>query len=95
MPDLSPGDRTDCRALENLADHLGTREYATVLVTGDDCCSCLTVTHRHTRLSVAVIISGGWYCTVPPAQIAPTTNAPATARYIAAALGGGTAAATF
>ena len=91
MP-ASQRDQAECRALENLAGHLGSREYATVLVSGDDCCPCLTVTHRHTRLSIAVIISDGWYCTVPPARIAPMTSAAATARYITAALSGGTAA---
>lgn len=92
MPAPNPSDRTACAALEQLAAYLGPRDYATVLLSGDDCATCLTVTSRPTRLSIDVYVHEGWYCSVPPAQIARITNPAAAARHIAATLGGTTAA---
>ena len=90
MPASQP-ESADCAALTDLADHLGRREYVTVLVTGDDCTPCLTVTHRHAHLSVDVTVDGGCYRAMPLAEIAPTASTAAAARSIAAALGGSTA----
>ncbi|HEV2376814.1 MAG TPA: hypothetical protein VGS19_32155 [Streptosporangiaceae bacterium] len=78
--------------LEHLAAHLGPQDYATVLVSGDGCAPCLTVTSRPTQMSLNVFVAEGWYCTAPPFQIAHTSNPAAAARHIAGTLSGTAAA---
>jgi hypothetical protein len=78
---------TGSSALEQLADELGSADFATIL-TGGQAPMLRVVSRRAPGRAEDIHTGGGWFCGAATGRMAPCANIPAAAQAIARVVGG-------
>jgi hypothetical protein len=77
---------TDISALEQLADELGSADFATIL-TGGQAPTLRVVNRQAPRLAEDIHTGDGWYCGAAAGLMAPVGDLPAAVAAVARAVG--------